>query len=260
VTWNPREISNNALRGASSLRKPPGMGHFLYVNADYRKKIVPYVEMFHAWGFENTVRVSEYFGGLRFQPSNSLNFSLNPSYSRFWRRQDQFVDQVNFNGSERTIVSQVEQRTLRLVLRLNYNITPELTVQYYGQPFISRALYKNFGYVTDPLNKEYNERFHRFSSQEITFADGAFSVDENHDGQTDYTFQQPDFNFVQFRSNLVIRWEYVAGSEVYLVWSQSNSPENTDFDSRLAQSLFDHLFEQKAHNIFLVKFTYRFLL
>jgi hypothetical protein len=40
----------------------------------------------------------------------------------------------------------------------------------------------------------------------------------------DYRFDKPDFNFVQFRSNLVARWEYKAGSELYLVWSQGNTP------------------------------------
>ena len=30
----------------------------------------------------------------------------------------------------------------------------------------------------------------------------------------------PDFSIVQFNSNLVVRWEYVPGSELFLVWSQ----------------------------------------
>ncbi|MET6989079.1 hypothetical protein ABXZ36_00280 [Sediminicola arcticus] len=34
------------------------------------------------------------------------------------------------------------------------------------------------------------------------------------------TVDYPNFSFVQFRSNLVLRWEYIPGCEVFLVWSQ----------------------------------------
>jgi hypothetical protein len=85
-------------------------------------------------------------------------------------------------------------------------------------------------------------------------------VDENGDGVPDYSFDKPDFNFVQFRSNLVVRWEYNPGSEFYLVWSQGNTPDAfSDLDTPLAKSLFDNAFASKARNSFLVKATYRFL-
>jgi hypothetical protein len=86
-----------------------------------------------------------------------------------------------------------------------------------------------------------------------------YEVDENHDGVADYTFSRPDFNFVQFRSNLVIRWEYRPGSELYLVWSQGCTPDvSGDLNSPLQRSLFDNMFTE-PRNIALVKFTYRFL-
>jgi hypothetical protein len=47
--------------------------------------------------------------------------------------------------------------------------------------------------------------------------DRAFLVDENLDGLTDYSFGDPNFNFMQFRSNIVAPWEYKADSELYLV-------------------------------------------
>jgi hypothetical protein len=145
---------------------------------------------------------------------------------------------------------------------VNYSITPELTLQYYGQPFITRPRYNNFGYVSDPLAKKYDDRFHVFTSNEIIYdnASGQYRIDENHDGNVDYSFNKPDFNFVQFRSNLVVRWEYRAGSELYLVWSQGNTPDAFgDLDTPLTRSLFDNAFADQARNIFLIKWTYRFL-
>ena len=165
-----------------------------------------------------------------------------------------------YQNEKRTIVGQVSQETLRLTLRLNLNITPDLTIQYYGQPFITRPLYSNFGYVVDPLNATYDNRFRQYTSDEISFADDKYHVDENIDGISDYSFHRPDFNFVQFRSNLVIRWEYRSGSELFLVWSQGNTPDvATDLSSPVSNILFDNVFNERAKNIALLKFTYRFL-
>jgi hypothetical protein len=159
-------------------------------------------------------------------------------------------------------VSEVEQRSFSLTARLSYNLTPDLTIQYYGQPFIFRALYKNYGFVTDPLNREYDARFSRYADGEIQWDEQgeSFLVDENGDGSTDYSFGKPDFNYIQFRSNLVIRWEYIPGSELFLVWSQGSTPNAySDLDTPLINSLFDNVFDEKARNVLLVKCTYRFL-
>lgn len=259
-TYNPLEISNNALRGATALRKPPGYGYDAYVESDSRKKVTFEVNMSSGAAYEKSVKFFSMRGGLQFQPFNSLRFSIAPGYTRVERSQDQFVANVDFAGQTRSIVGFVRQRNLSLSTRANYYIRPNLSIQFYGEPFIFRAIYKNFAFVKSPLGKTIAERFHVFTPQEITLASGNAAVDENHDGQMDYTFSIPDFNYVQFRSNLVVRWEYVAGSEVYLVWSQGIIPDAYgDLDTPLVTSLFDNVFDQQPHNIFLVKFSYRFL-
>jgi hypothetical protein len=260
TTWNPYDISNNALRGASSLRRPAGMGQFVYVTSDSRKKVYANLNLNYFWGFDNTITGGNYSLSLVFQPTNALNINLSASYSDYWRRQDQFVSNVDYNNMVRTIVSEVNQETLRFVGRLNYNITPDLTLQYYGQPYITRPLYTNFGYVSDPLAKKYDDRFHVFTPNQISFNNDEYFIDETGDGIADYSFSNPDFNFVQFRSNFVVRWEYRAGSELYLVWSQGNTPDAFgDVDTPLTQSLLDNAFAEQARNIFLIKLTYRFL-
>ena len=85
-TFNPIEISNNALRGGSSLRRPPGLGTFLYVNSDQRKKVFFGAESFFARGFGNTVRVDNYSIYAGIQPINAMQINLAPSYNRSWRK------------------------------------------------------------------------------------------------------------------------------------------------------------------------------
>jgi len=260
VTWNPYEVSNNALRGTSSIRRPPGIGSFWYLTSDYRKKFYANLNTSAAWGFDHTVKSYNVSLSVTFQPINALRLSLGSNYSYYWRRQDQFVNNNVFNDDYRTVVSEVSQETLRFTGRLTYNITPDLTLQYYGQPYITRPLYSSFGYVSSPMAKKYDDRFYVYNPDQITSNNGTYFIDENRDGTPDYSFAKPDFNFVQFRSNLVLRWEYKPGSELYLVWSQSNTPDvSDDLETPIFKSLFDNIFAEQARNIFLIKVTYRFL-
>lgn len=260
VDWNPFDISNNALRGASAIRRPAGMGYNFYLESDERKKLSASVNLFNFFGFGNEVKGNNVGLALSYQPLNALRVSLSGNYSDNWRRQDQFVSAVAYNNSIRTIVGEVKQKTLRFTGRLIYNLTPELTLQYYGQPFITRPVYNNFAFVSDPLAKKYNDRFYAYHDNEISFSNSKYLVDENRDGTPEYSFSKPDFNFVQFRSNLVVRWEYKPGSELYLVWSQGNTADAlSDLQTPLTQSLFNNAFAEQSRNIFLIKCTYRFL-
>ena len=148
-----------------------------------------------------------------------------------------------------------------LSLRLNFSITPNLTIQYWGQPFISAGTYDRFKMITDPRADAYNDRFHTYTEEEITFlnADDGYVVDENQDMNYDYGFEYPDFNFKQFRSNMVLRWEYIPGSTLYLVWSQGRTGYVADGQFRLGENI-EELFDVRPHNIFLVKLSYRFRL
>ena len=101
------------------------------------------------------------------------------------------------------------------------------------------------------MAKIYTDRFHLYDNTEMLVEEGAevFLIDEDRGGVTDYSLNNPDFSFLQFRSNLVFRWEYMPNSEFFLVWTQGTSNFN---------SLKDDLFSQDTNNIFLLKLTYRF--
>lgn len=259
-TWTVYDISNNALRGASSLRRTPALSPWMYVTTDYRKKVYANLQVTSFFGFDNSVTSNEVSLGVTIQPMNAMRISISGAYEYFERRQDQFVSNELYNGITRSVVSEVRQKTLRFTGRLSYNITPDLTLQYYGQPYITRPLYDKFAFVSAPMAKQYNNRFTLYRPDQISFSNDQYHVDENRDGVTDYSFDKPDFNFVQFRSNLVVRWEYKPGSELYLVWSQGNTADAfNELDTPILKSLANNAFADQARNIFLVKWTYRFL-
>ena len=119
--------------------------------------------------------------------------------------------------------------------------------------------FDDFNYVNDPIAEKLANRVTLYDDQQISFANGVYSVDENRDGNVDYAFGDPDFAFVQFRSNMVLRWEYIPGSEIFVVWSQGITglgEVNDDF----GMIIKDELLRQRPQNTFLIKATYRFVL
>ena len=162
----------------------------------------------------------------------------------------------NFGSENRYITGTLDQKSLSMSIRANYSLTPNLTIEYWGQPFNSIGNYSEFKYITDSQAKEFTDRFQLFSSEDLDYDDeqDLFLVSES---GFDYSFNNPDFNFLQWRSNLVMRWEYKPGSEFFLVWTQSTT-NFSDPSQGIFNSLGNDLFSDTFDNIFLMKFTYRF--
>lgn len=84
---------------------------------------------------------------------------------------------------------------------------------------------------------------------------GNLSVDLDRDGATDIGLGNPDFTFVSFRSNVVLRWEYVLGSTVFFVWQHGRSNSNRNGRFSLGSSIGD-LFSSPSTNTLVVKMNY----
>jgi hypothetical protein len=113
--------------------------------------------------------------------------------------------------------------------------------------------------VNNPVAADINERVTWYGNDQISFVDGVYLVDEDADGTSDYSFGNPDFAFVQFRSNLVLRWEYIPGSEIFLVWSQGITGMG-DVNNSFIKIIDNQLLSAQPQNTFLLKATYRFVL
>jgi hypothetical protein len=258
--YKPRIYTNTVLQGGPRFRYSEEVINSLNFGTDSRKKLRGEFGAFYSQGKSNSFSYSELNTGFTFQPINAMTFSVYPTYS-ISKSKTQYVTQTSFGAAPRYIMADIDQRTLSASVRLDYNINPNLTVQYYGEPFISRGRYKDFNKVTNPIADYYGDRIEVFNNSQISFdsASDIYLVDEDTDGASDYTIGNPDFAYVQFRSNLVLRWEYIPGSEIFLVWSQGTTGLGNSKDG-LFRSLDSQILGRKPENIFLIKATYRFLL
>lgn len=253
-------LYTSALRGGPALRWPGGWEGWFFIESDSRKKFSYYVETYHYYGDQNGSRENGLGIGATYRPNKALSLSVSPSYE-FNLEELQYVTDLDVDAGKRYVFARIDQKTLGLTCRLNLSLTPDLSIQLYGQPFISSGKYSEFKHITDSRAKEYNDRFHGFTEDEIDYdpADEDYSIDENLDGVVDYAFERPDFNFLQFRMNLVVRWEYIPGSTMYLVWTQGRTETSSLGDFSFREGMRD-LFSLHPHNVFLIKFSYCFQL
>ena len=256
----PKIFTNTVLQGGPRFRYSEEVINSFNVSTDSRKKIRFDAGLVVSQGKDNSFSYTEFSTGFAYQPINAFTISMYPNYT-INKSKTQYVTQTNFGTTPRYIMADIDQRTLSAAIRMDYCINPNLTIQYYGEPFISRGKYRDFNRVTNPVAKYYGDRIEVFNSNQIAFdeTNDQYDVDEDENGSTDYSIRNPDFTYVQFRSNLVLRWEYIPGSEVFLVWSQGTTGLGNPKDD-LFRSLDSQILGRKPENIFLIKATYRFLL
>ncbi|WP_067029446.1 DUF5916 domain-containing protein [Allomuricauda sp. CP2A] len=256
----PANYRNAWLQGGPRFRLSRENFVWFIANTDLRKKLRFSADVLYSEGKQSHFTIMEFTGGITYQPSNALTVSLSPQFARYPNK-TQYVTETDFNGVPRYITSEIDNKSLSAAFRINYTINPNLTIQYYGQPFIARGRYTKFNYITNPTADNLFDRYRLLNENQITMQQdsGIYQVDENLDGNVDYGFDNPDFSLVEFRSNLVLRWEYIPGSELFLVWSQGIS-NFMDPASSLTRGLESGIFGQKPENIFLMKLTYRLVL
>jgi hypothetical protein len=161
----------------------------------------------------------------------------------------QYVDTKILNPENKYILAHLDQKTLGATFRVDYFITPEISLQYYGSPFASIGKYSEFKEITDARAKNYSDRFVLLNPIKMgdEYVFGSYSV------------HNPDFTFNQFRSNLVFRWEYKPGSQIFFVWGNERTGWKNDANSKVGDAI-SQLKDVASSNIFLVKLSYWFSL
>jgi hypothetical protein len=257
VSMSGEQLQNSVLRGGPALKIPGYKNFFIEVNTNPQNKLTFEVEASKYFSNEKNFRMmDEYELTVGYRPLKSLSINVSPEIERY-RDELMYVTKKSYNNNMRYIMSHIGRNTASMSLRINYNITPDLTIQYWGQPFVATGEYSDYKYITNSKADVLTDRYMLYSENQISNDTENYYIDENVDGQTDYQFRKPDFNVKEFLSNLVVRWEYRPGSTVYLVWSQTRNHYENDGSFDIANDV-EKLFNEGADNIFLVKFSYRF--
>ncbi|MFC2131974.1 DUF5916 domain-containing protein [Bacteroidota bacterium] len=194
-------------------------------------------------------------GRLTLKMFDRFEFSVRPYYITGINPR-QYVDtkdgspEITFG--KRYIFAYIKRQTLAASFRMNYAFTSDLTLELYFEPFAANGDYYDFGELARP--KSYDLKY--YGKEDGT----SIELDENgkynvRDNEQAFEFENPDFQYLSFRSNLVLRWEYIPGSTLYLVWQQNKSDYLYLADNVGFNSLYD-TFSAKGINTLALKVSY----
>ena len=224
-------------RGGPAVRNDRYLAPWMFINGDDRRSLVP--SMSANWFRGSGGRSTSWNGGPgvdykvsgRFSSGLSLNRSRNRDNSQFY---GQFTDAL---GTHYTF-AHLDQTTTAATVRMNYTFTPNVSIQAYTQPFVSKGTYSDVRQLSStPRADNYDDRFAAYINPAVTSAPGGF-------------------NFKAFQSNLVFRWEYRPGSTLFAVWNEGRQGSSPIEGSDSFQGDVRHLLSLHPANTFLVKMSY----
>jgi hypothetical protein len=132
----------------------------------------------------------------------------------------------------------IDQRTTSMSTRVNYTITPDLTFEFYGQPFVSTGEYTDIREISaTPDADDYDDRFQPYTPPPNS---------------------QTEFKFTRLRTNAVVRWEYRPGSTLFVVWAHGREDAPTQYSRQPWMRDYRDLFSLHPDNTFLIKVAYWF--
>lgn len=194
-----------------------------------------------------------------YRPASNVHLVFGPSFN-IDHAPAQYVRTVTdatmtLTYGKRYVFSSINQTTLALDTRVEWTLTPALSLQLYGQPFISAGQYHSFKEFLTPRKFEFAE-YGVDRGTIVRSAAGMYTVDPDGVGPSpSFNFDNPTFNVRNLRGNAVLRWEYRPGSALFIVWQQHRTNPGSIGDFNTSRD-FDALFTGVPSNVFLVKGTY----
>jgi Domain of unknown function (DUF5916)/Carbohydrate family 9 binding domain-like len=233
-TYDDRQTT----RGGPAVRQDMTINPWLSINGDDRKAWVPYV---NASYFETSSKrnwSTNVSPEIDFKVLGRFSSAISMSWSHDVR-DNQFKAKVtDASNTLHYLVAHLDQHTTSLTTRLNYTFTPNLSLQTYLSPFISKGTYSNVRQVSStPRADDYDDRYAPYNDPSVTSDPGGF-------------------NFKALQSNVVLRWEYNPGSTLFVVWNQGRQGFNNIEGDRTFGGDMRDLFRLHPANTFLVKVSY----
>ncbi|KPJ96800.1 MAG: hypothetical protein AMS20_18005 [Gemmatimonas sp. SG8_28] len=248
-------LSNNALRGGPAFKTPHAQNAWAGFSTDDRKALrvglntsafrQPAADV---WSYN--LRVP-----LTWQAASNVRLVLSPGFGRMhdtW----QYLDTQEALGETHYVFGMLDQTTVSARVRANVTFRPNLSLQVYAEPFVASGNYVGYREVNDPRGERFADRFTDFTADQVQVDEsGNIGIDLNGSGEADLALENPNFTYLSFRSNVVLRWEYLPGSTLFVVWQHGRTDETDNGEFRPGQGLQD-MFRLPSQNTFVIKLNY----
>ena len=167
--------------------------------------------------------------GLNLKPSGRLQLSLNTNYTT-GVDDAQWIQNVDATGDGVVdyVYGRLDRDVIDVTVRSTFAVHRDMTIQLFLQPFVAVGDYADIRRLAQPRSYEFEP----------------VTIEEN-----------PDFNTKSLRGNVVLRWEYIRGSTLYVAWNLSTEDAARPGIFQPWRDLRD-AFRADGSRAFMVKMTY----
>jgi hypothetical protein len=231
-------VDDRAARGGPAVRRTPGFNAWGGVNGDSRRPVAPTLGVY---GGRRDGGRSSYWGvdpGVEFRVASRLQGNLGVSFGGNTDDWQWAGNMAEGTDSAAHTFARLTQHTASVTARVNVTATPWLSFQVYAQPFLTGGAYDDWRALADGGSPEYAGRWRPYADPSGAGPGG--------------------FNYKQYRSNVVMRWEWRPGSTLFAVWQQGRTQGDRDPGSFDARRDARNLFRTWPDNTLLLKVAYWF--
>ena len=168
---------------------------------------------------------ASYFG-ITYRPKGNMEFEIGANYKR---NVDvtRWVDYDSFNDEDSSVFADLNRDEIFLHASAGLVINRNLTFQLSAQGLASGLDYENYRYY---------QGGNQYSGQLTGF--------------------DKDRNYTALNSTAIVRWEYLPGSTLYVVWTRAMSDNDSSLRDLDLNRDLKRMFSGGANNVFLVKTSY----
>jgi hypothetical protein len=159
----------------------------------------------------------------RLQASVSLNYLTGRDTAQWIKNED-----LDGDRTEENIYGRLKRNVVNITGRATYSFTRDMTLEAYLQPFVAAGDYSDIRRLALPRS---------FTFDPVVIADN------------------PDFNDKSLRGTIVMRWEYLRGSTLFLVWNMATSDDSRKGEFSALRDLRTG-FSAPGSHVFVAKLSY----
>ncbi len=227
---NGRRFDDLDTRGGPPIVKPAATVLYFNMSTDTRKgwNLFLHVDSTRNQAGEWQKNIGP---SLRLQPSDRLQASIGANYT-YAQDVAQWIknDDLDGDGVKENIYGRLQRNVANITGRATYAFSPDMTLEVYLRPFVAVGDYTDIRKLA---------RAKSFDFDPVTISDN------------------PDFNNKSLRGTIVMRWEYLRGSTLFLVWNMATSDKSRPGVFSPWRDLGGG-FAAQGTNVFVAKLSYWF--
>ena len=222
-------------RGGPALRLSPSTSLLINWAGDPRATLQKLFAAIYTTADEGRSQLWRVRPYLTLRAASNLSVELGARYQRN-KDNTQFYGNTGPVGGADThyLFAHLDQHLLSFQSRFSFTATPNLSLQFYGEPFVTTGKYSRVRELGAPRSADYANRFKPFA----------------------LNGEAGGFNEKQFNSNMVLRWEYRPGSSLFVVWSQGRIQDDRHLGNFAPGRDYRDLFSARPDNTLLIKASY----